>query len=125
VFPSNEFALSGAGEEDVDLAILALNRIVETVEIIQVGGVALHPGDVLPMSFTASSSLSLQRPVMKTYAPFSTKSLAVSSAMPEVATVMTATFPSSFPMTVLLSYVVGCGEGPLARRYRQRAVWTM
>jgi hypothetical protein len=46
LFEFCELALSGAGEEDVDLALLALNRIVETVEIIQVGGVALHAGDV-------------------------------------------------------------------------------
>src|SRR5260370_42225525 len=64
------------------------------------------------MSFTASSSFSLRRPVMKTYAPSSTKSFAVASAMPELAAVMTATFPSSFPITVLLSYLVGCGAGP-------------
>src|SRR5258707_2290353 len=60
------------------------------------------------MSFTASSSLSWRRPVMKTYAPSSTKSLAVASAMPEVAAVMTATFPSSFPITVLLSLWTEC-----------------
>src|SRR5260221_1088443 len=60
------------------------------------------------MSFTASSSFSLRRPVMKTYAPSSTKSLAVASAMPEVAAVMTATFPSSFPITVLLSLWTEC-----------------
>jgi hypothetical protein len=34
--------------------------------------------------------------------------LAVASAIPEVAAVMTATFASSFPITVLLSYLVGC-----------------
>jgi hypothetical protein len=34
-----------------------------------------------------------------------TKSLAVASAMPDVAAVMTATFPASFPMTVLPSCV--------------------
>ena len=50
------------------------------------------------MSLTASPSLSLRRPVMKTYAPSLTKSLAVARAMPEVAAVMTATFPSSFAM---------------------------
>jgi hypothetical protein len=34
--------------------------------------------------------------------------LAVASAIPEVAAVMTATFASSFPITVVLSYLVGC-----------------
>src|SRR5260370_14317171 len=75
------------------------------------------------MSFTASSSFSLRRPVMKTYAPSSTKSFAVASAMPEVAAVMTATFPSSFPITVLLSYLVGCGR-PAAASLSQWALGT-
>src|ERR1700722_6665064 len=47
---------------------------------------------------------------MKTYAPSSTKSLAVASAMPEVAAVMTAVFPSSFPMNVPLFCVVIGGK---------------
>src|SRR6478672_2250736 len=76
------------------------------------------------MSLTASSSLSLRRPVMKTYAPSLTKSFAVASAMPDVAAVMTATFPSSFPIAVLLRIWLVVGPGPLAHRYRQRALWT-
>ena len=56
----------------------------------------------LPMAFTASSSCSWRRPVMKTYAPSATNSFAVASAIPDVAPVMTATFPSSFPIAVLL-----------------------
>src|ERR1700758_15126 len=51
-----------------------------------------------PMAFTASSSLSLRLPVINTYAPSCTNSFAVASAMPDVAAVITATFPSSFPI---------------------------
>src|ERR1700677_3756327 len=58
------------------------------------------------MAFTASSSLSWRRPVMKTYAPSSTNSLAVASAMPEVAAVITANFPSSLP---IVSPVISLG----------------
>src|SRR2546423_653929 len=50
-----------------------------------------------PISLTASSSASGRRPVMKTCAPSSTKSLAPASAMPVDPPVITATLPSSFP----------------------------
>src|SRR5579859_3144662 len=47
------------------------------------------------MAATASSNLSLRRPVMNTWAPSATNSLAVASAIPDVAPVITATLPSS------------------------------
>jgi hypothetical protein len=50
--------------------------------------------------------------------------LAVASAMPEVAAVMTATFPVSFPMSVFPSNVVGWCWNPLPLRSRQRAEWS-
>ena len=47
---------------------------------------------------------------MKTQVPSSTNSFAVASAMPEVAAVMTATFPCSFPMTLsFLTLLLGVG----------------
>src|SRR5258706_3005345 len=54
------------------------------------------PEPLLPMVFTASSSSSWRRPVMKTYAPSLTKSFAVANPIPSVPPVMTATLPSSF-----------------------------
>ena len=45
-FELGQLALSGAGEKDIDLALLALHGIVEAVEVGQVTGVALHAGDV-------------------------------------------------------------------------------
>src|SRR5216683_5458864 len=53
------------------------------------------PETLLPIVFTASSSSFWRRPVMKTYAPSWTKSLAVANPIPSVPPVMTATLPSS------------------------------
>ncbi len=61
-----KLAVTGAGEEDVDMAFLALDGLEKIVEVLEVGGVAGDAGDVSPMALTASSSLSLRRPVMKT-----------------------------------------------------------
>ena len=46
LFERGELALAGAGEEDVDLALFALDGLVEAVEVGEIGGVALHAGDV-------------------------------------------------------------------------------
>src|SRR5713226_2198971 len=61
------------------------------------------PETLLPIVFTASSSSFWRRPVMKTYAPSLTKSLAVANPIPSVPPVMTATLPSS-----LLGIVFPC-----------------
>src|SRR3984957_6559641 len=54
------------------------------------------PETLQPIVFTASSSSCWRRPVMKTYAPSLTKSLAVANPIPSVPPVMTATFPRNF-----------------------------
>ena len=41
-----DLALAGAGEEDVDLALLALDDLIETVEVRELRGVALNAGNV-------------------------------------------------------------------------------
>src|SRR5579859_7295097 len=71
------------------------------------------------MVATASSNLSLRRPVMNTWAPSATNSLAVASAIPDVAPVITATLPSSlgireltFLSVVVRVLVVGATIGP-------------
>ena len=46
-----EFAATGTGEEDVDLAFFAFDCLVETVEIGQVGGIALNTGNVFADKF--------------------------------------------------------------------------
>jgi hypothetical protein len=45
LFERREVALTGAGEEDVDLAFFAFNRFVESVEVGKIGGVALDACD--------------------------------------------------------------------------------
>src|SRR5271156_6855799 len=47
---------------------------------------------------------------MNTYAPSSTNSLADASAIPEVAPVITATFPSNLPISTLLHVRFGSSE---------------
>src|SRR6185369_32521 len=56
------------------------------------------PSTLRPMARTAASSSSWRLPVMKTYAPSATKRSAVASPRPLLPPVMTAIFPSSFPM---------------------------
>jgi len=46
LFEFGGFAATGTGEEDVDLALLTFDGLVETVEVGQVGGIALYAGDV-------------------------------------------------------------------------------
>src|SRR6201993_4406167 len=40
------FAHAGAREQDVDLALFPLDRIEQTVEVVEIGGVAAHAGHV-------------------------------------------------------------------------------
>src|ERR1700687_3026692 len=56
------------------------------------------PETPLPIAFTASSSSFWRRPVMKTYAPSLTKSLAEAKPIPVVPPVTTATLPCNLPM---------------------------
>jgi hypothetical protein len=60
------------------------------------------PATVFPISLTALSNYSFRRPVMKTWAPSSTNSLALARAMPDVPPVTTATLFCSFPMLIFL-----------------------
>jgi hypothetical protein len=46
LFERGQLTLAGAGEEDVDLALFTLDGLVEAVEVGEIGGVALHAGDV-------------------------------------------------------------------------------
>jgi hypothetical protein len=62
VFELEEFAAAGAGEEDVDLAFLALDGFVEAVEVGEVAGVALHSGDVAADEFDGFVELVLTTP---------------------------------------------------------------
>ena len=64
---------------------------------------ARMPLTFLPISLTAVVSSGSRRPVMKTYAPSFTNSFAVARPMPLLPPVMSAIFPSSFPMALLLS----------------------
>src|SRR5260221_4920466 len=71
----------------------------------------------LPISFSAASSSSCRRPVMKTYAPSATNRFAVASPMPLFPPVTTATLPSSFPLIVDCSFRLrgfGCPENQRA-----------
>src|SRR5690242_11854486 len=70
------------------------------------------------LAATASSSLSLRRPVMNTWAPSAANSLAVASAIPDVAPVITATLPSSLGIvnSPFLSVVVCALAGGTAIR---------
>jgi hypothetical protein len=91
-----QLATTRAGEKDINLALLLSDCFVKAIKITKIGGIPNTPVTFLPTSFTALSSRALSRPVMKTYAPCSTKSLAVASAIPEVPPVITATLFSSF-----------------------------
>ena len=59
-------ALAGTREEDVDLSLLALDRLEQAVQIVQIGCVTLDSGYIPANRLTASSSCSCLRPVMKT-----------------------------------------------------------
>src|SRR5712664_3471174 len=56
------------------------------------------PETLVPIAFTASSSSFWRRPVMKTYAPSLTKSLAEAKPIPVVPPVTTATLPCNLPI---------------------------
>src|SRR5882762_4250194 len=59
------------------------------------------PVTFLPISFTAAVNSGARRPVMKTFAPSSTNTLAVARPIPLLPPVTRAVFPSSFPMDIL------------------------
>src|SRR3954454_14413027 len=69
---------------------------------------ACTPVTFRPIRSTASSSASLCRPEMKTWAPSSTNDLAPASAIPLVAPVITATLPSSFPTITPFDWSFRC-----------------
>ena len=51
------FAQAGVREKNVDVALFPLDRIEQPVEVVEIGGVAAHAGDVAGRSATASSAL--------------------------------------------------------------------
>src|SRR6202011_364844 len=46
LFERGQLTLAGAGEQDVDFAPFAADGLVEAVEVREISGVALYPGDV-------------------------------------------------------------------------------
>jgi len=59
-------AVTGAGEENIDAALLFFDLIEEAVEVGEVGGSLWTPVTLRPMEWTASSRCCRLRPVMKT-----------------------------------------------------------
>ena len=88
----------GIGEDDVEGSALGLHRRVESVEVGQIGDRALHRAGIGPRVATAASSSACRRPKMNTKAPSSMKRFAAARPIPVAPPVMTATFPSSFPI---------------------------
>ena len=91
-----ELTIAGASKEDVDMALLLFDRLEQPIEVCKTASIALNAGDILADFFDCFVESFWRRPVRKTYAPSSTNNLAVASAIPLVAPVMTATLFSNF-----------------------------
>jgi len=61
---------------------LRLNGLVETIKVGQFGNISLNPVNTASDSLNGFVEFLLARPVMKTYAPSLTKSLAVAKPIP-------------------------------------------
>jgi hypothetical protein len=83
------------GDDDVQRALLLAHLVIEPVEVRQIGDVALRRRDVAADEGLGLIQLRLRRPVMKTWAPSSTKRRAAASPSPLLPRVMTAILPSS------------------------------
>jgi hypothetical protein len=111
LFDGGELAASSIGKQDIDMAMLLLDLCVELIEVCEVAGVGLDTGRTGPDLFKASSSTSLRRPVMMTFAPSETKRFAVARPIPLVPPVTSAIFPSSF-FDMRFSFLMPSDRGP-------------
>ena len=92
------FAHAGARVQDVDPALFSLDRVEQTVEVVEIGRVAAHARDVPADQLDGLVERLLPPAGDEDVGPFFEKSFAVARAMPEVAPVITATLFFSFSM---------------------------
>jgi hypothetical protein len=78
------------------MALLLFDHVEQPIEVCKTASIALNACDILADFFDCFVESFLTAAVTKTYAPSSTNNLAVASAIPLVAPVMTATLFSNF-----------------------------
>lgn len=96
LFEPGQLTPSGAREEDINLALLALNRIVEAIDVDKGSGITRYASNLPSDELYGFIELFLAAACNKDIPPSSTKSLAVAKARQEMAAMMTAVFSSGF-----------------------------
>src|SRR3989442_5321818 len=96
---------TGIREDNIQLALLALDVCEEPIKIAEVRHVALETADISSDLLYRRRQLRITAARDKTYAPSFTNSFDVARPMPLLPPVMSAVLPSSLPMT--FSSVVG------------------
>src|SRR4051812_8629658 len=93
------FARASARVKDVDPALFPLDRVEQTVEVVEIGRVAAHAGHVPADQLDGLVQRLLSPARDENIGAFFNERWALASAMPLDPPVMTATLRSSFPMT--------------------------
>ena len=112
----SKFANTGVGKNDIDSPLQLRDRVVETVEIGQIGNVSLNARNIAADCLYSLVEFFLgDGPVMKTYAPSFTNSFAVANPIPSVPPVMRAILSLSFLDILYPPLLPSCNELPMPR----------
>src|SRR5258707_13488336 len=96
------FRNTGVRKNNVEPALFLLDLCEQTIEITRFDTSTCASVTLLPRLSIAAISSGARRPAMKTYAPSFTNRLAAASPIASLIDVISAIFPSSFPMHLLL-----------------------